>query len=421
MTEKSTNSASFRTRPGRTFTSHDAQFRSEPHPCYDAMRRSEQPVPNDDYGCRIFTRHVDVHAALKHKSLSVDARHTRPDSYMRRLAGTGVRESEGDTAYEPPLVLLDDPVHRHVRQLVSRAFNPRVIEAMSGRIEAIARGLIADIGSRTRIDFIADFAGPLPTMVILDMMGMPVARHDEFKRWSEDVLWGYDPERDDDRQTRLRTAFLQMGAAFREVIDERRRSPGEDLISAMIAGGDDTRGLTELQIVSLCTQLMVAGNVTTTDLIGNGLHALMSHPAELAWLRVHPEAVADAVEELLRFDCPITETARIPLEDTVVGGCPVRSGDTLMLSLAAANHDPERFDDPHVLRLERGAQEHLAFGNGIHVCLGAPLARLESRIAFREFLAVFAHIAPDEALVPRRRHLPFFRGFEALPIRVQRT
>ena len=186
-------------------------------------------------------------------------------------------------------------------------------------------------------------------------------------------------------------------------------------------GEDEPGALSELQIISLCTQLMVAGNVTTTDLIGNGLHGLLTHTDQLDWLRSHPQAIPDAVEEMLRFDCPITETARIPLRDAEVGGCPVHAGETLMLSLSAANHDPARFADPHVLHLGRDAGEHLAFGSGIHVCLGAPLARLESQIAFREFLSAFNHILPDSTREARRRHLPFFRGFETLPIRLRRT
>lgn len=412
----------FRTRPGRTFTSHEDGFRTDPHRCYDALRSAVEPACNDDYGCRVFTRYDDVHAALKKKTLSVDARRSHPDSYMRRVAGTGVRESIGDTAYEPPLVLLDDPEHRRIRQLVSRTFNPKRIDAMRDRIQTIARELIDNLGTRTTIDFIADFAGPLPTMVILDMMGMPTHRFRDFKRWSEDVLWGYDPERSEARQRRLRTAFLEMGQEFRTALEQRRKTPGNDLLSAMIAGtehGGTAGGLNELQIISLCTQLMVAGNVTTTDLIGNGMFALLNHPAQLAWLRAHPDRLPDAVEEMLRYDCPITETARFPTIDTVVGGCAVHAGDTLMLSLAAANHDGRRFADPHDLDLSRGGGEHVAFGSGVHVCLGAPLARLESRIAFREFLDAFDTIALDDERPPLRRALPFFRGFEVLPLSVR--
>jgi len=413
--------------PGRSLTSHDAGFRDDPQPRYDALRAAGGLVANRDYGCLIVTDYRRVQAALKHKAFSVDATRAAPDSYMRRVAGTGVRESQGDSAYEPPLVLLDDPTHRRVRQLVSKAFNPAVIEAMTPKIEAITRRLLEELGDRRDMDFIGDFAGPLPTMVILEMLGMPLAHAADFKQWSEDILWGYDPERGRDRQRRLRDAYLHMSSAFREAIDARRhggarQGGGSDLISRMLRRDDDGDDqLSELQIISLCTQLMVAGNVTTTDLMGNGLYALLTHPEELRWLRDHPEALEAAVEEMLRFDCPITETARIPTADTRLEGCPVAKGDTLMLSLAAANHDPERYHEPHALKLRRPSQTHVAFGSGLHVCLGAPLARLETRIAFREFLTRYPAIDLHPGRPPQRRHLPFFRGFETLPLQLPGT
>ncbi len=371
-------------QPGRALTSRDARFRADPHETYDAMRAAVEPVSSADYGCRIFTDFERVHSLLKHKSLSVDASLSRDGSYMRSAAGTGVKESVGDAAYEPPLVLLDDPAHRNIRQRVSRAFNPGVVEAMRPRIETLTHNLLAALGDQQQIDFVKDFAGPLPTMVILDMLGMPVARADDFKRWSA-------------------------------------HRPGDDLISRMLVGehGEDTaERLSELQIISLCTQLMVAGNVTTTDLIGNGMFALLTHPDQLAWLRARPSELENAVEEMLRFDCPITETARIPVTDTGISGCSVKQGETLMLSLAAANHDPDQFDAPHKLNLKREISQHVAFGSGIHVCLGAPLARLETAIAFRQFLTRYTTIELNPDQEPERRHLPFFRGFETLPLRV---
>ena len=405
--------------PGCEFTSHAESFRSSPHAFYDGLRQAQTLLTNRDYGCRVATRHQFVNAALKDKALSVDATRAQAESYMRRVAGTGVRESSGDTAYEPPLVLLDDPTHRRVRQLVSRAFNPAIIGAMQPRIEEIADTLLNRIGERQNVEFIHDFAGPLPTMVILDMLGMSLEDAHQFKQWSEDILWGYDPERGAHRQQRLRHAYLQMSGAFKAAISARRNEPGEDLISRMLVherGQAPGKSLTDLQIVSLCTQLMVAGNVTTTDLMGNGMYALLTHPDQLAWLRANPDRPHDAVEELLRFDCPITETARIPTENKTIAGCPVNANETLMLSLAAANHDPLQFEHPHELKLDRGVDQHVAFGNGIHVCLGAPLARLETQVALRKFLACFSEIQLDPLGELERRHLPFFRGFEQLPL-----
>ncbi|MEE4302395.1 MAG: cytochrome P450 [Pseudomonadales bacterium] len=406
---------------GRALTAHDDAFRDDPQPIYDTLRARAPRHRDAAYGRILLTRYDDVRHVVRDAGFGVDARRTHGDSYMRRVAGTGVAQSEGETAYEPPLVLLDDPGHRRIRKLVARAFDPKAVAAMAPRIEAIAAALIDAIGDRRAIDFVTDFAGPLPTQAILVMMGMEDAPVADFKRWSEDVLFGYDPHRGPEVQDRLRRAFVAMGGHFRAAVAARREQPGDDLISAMVRAQEDGDALTDLEIVSLCTQLMVAGNVTTTDLMGNGLHALLTHPRQLARLRSEPALMENAVEEMLRFDCPITETARIPFADTHVGDCPVRSGDTLTTSLAAANHDPAMFADPHAFDLARDAKAHLGFGSGIHVCLGAALARLETRIGLGAFLEAFPGIGLDPQRPPERRRLPFFRGFATLPLRVDRS
>jgi cytochrome P450 len=338
---------------------------------------------------------------------------------MRRVAGTGVTEGRGGSAYEPPLVLLDDPGHRRIRGLMTKAFNPGAIAAMRGRIETITTELLDALAGRRHIDFIEDFAGPLPTRVILEMLGLPGERCHDFKRWSEDTLMGYDPERGPDVQRRLREAYVAMAAEFRAVVAARREAPdGGDLISAMVRAQEAGDSLSDLEIISLCTQLMVAGNVTTTDLMGNGLYALLTHPEQLRRLQAQPDCMAAAVEEMLRFDCPITETARIATADAELNGCPVRAGDTLTASLAAANRDPAVFADPHRFELDRADNPHLGFGSGIHVCLGAPLARLETQIGLGAFLARYPDVALDETRSRPRRKLPFFRGFTALPLRL---
>lgn len=401
---------------GKALTSRDAAFRDDPHRFYDELREHQPRFADPSYARVLLTRYDDVNAALRHKAFGVDARNSREDSYMRRVAGTGVKESQGDAAYQPPLVLLDDPDHRRIRALMSKAFNPRSVEAMRGRVEAVTAELLDGLAGRREADFIADFAGPLPTQVILDMMGLSKASRDDFKRWSEDILMGYDPHREADIQRRLRDAYVAMAAAFREAVDARRREPGDDLISRMVLAQEQEERLSDLEIISLCTQLMVAGNVTTTDLMGNGLYALLTHPDQLARLTADLDLVDAAVEEMLRFDCPITETARIPLEDGELNGCPVQRGDTLTASLSAANHDPDAFDEPHRFRLDRAENRHLGFGAGIHVCLGAPLARLETQVAMRRLLERFPDVRLDESRARPRRALPFFRGFLALPI-----
>ena len=402
---------------GAALTARDPAFRDDPHAVYDLLR-SHHPVYHDpDYGRFLLTRYQDVRELLRHKRFGADARKANQTSYMRRVAGTGVNEGAGDSAYAPPLVLSDDPDHRRIRLLMSKAFTPRSVEAMEAAIRNVTDELLDRIGNREQIDFIADFAGPLPTRIIAAMMGIDRGHTDDLKQWSEAILRGYDPDRDLTAHRALRDAYLSASRLFRATVEARRRTPGTDLISAMVRARDEEDRLSDLEIISLCTQLLVAGNVTTTDLIGNGLNALLDAPDQLARLRAHPELMESAVEEMLRFDCPITETARIAGEDGELNGCPVNRGDTLTLSMAAANHDPATFKDPHRFDIERADNAHLGFGSGIHVCLGAPLARLEARIGMAAFLARFP--AVRRATAPaRRRDLPFFRGFETMPVRL---
>ena len=403
---------------GAALTARDGHYADDPDHFYDALREQAPLHVDEDYGRRLLTRYADVRAVLRAKDFGVDARKSLPGSYMRRVAGTGVAEAEGDAAYEPPLVLLDDPGHRRLRGLVSKAFTPRAVEAMRPRVHAIANALLDAIGDAGEADFIARYAGPLPTIVIAEMLGLEVAHCDDLKRWSDAILQGYDPERDAVVQRALRDSYLALSALLRDVVAARRRAPRADLITALVQAQEADDRLNDLEIISLCTQLIVAGNVTTTDLMGNGLHALLAHPDQLARLRAEPAMIDAAIEEILRYDCPLAETARIALVDTEVAGCPVKRGETLTVALGAANHDPARFARPHEFDLGRGENPHLAFGSGVHVCLGAPLARLEGTIGLQAFLERFPVLAPG-ATPPRRRRLPFFRGFESLTVRLR--
>lgn len=402
---------------GAALTSREPAFREDPDAVYDLLRAHDPLYRDAAYGRRLLTRFEDARTVLRSRDFGVDARQSLADSYMRRVAGTGVQEASGATAYEPPLVLLDDPAHRRIRGLMSKAFTPKAVTAMRPTIERLTREALDALPAAGEIDFIAAYAGPLPTRVIAAMMGLPDRDWTDLKRWSDAILMGYDPERDATVQRRLRESFLAMSAMFREALAARRRMPQDDLISAMVRAQEDRDRLSDLEIISLCTQLLVAGNVTTTDLMGNGLHALLKHPAELARLRAEPSLMPRAVDEILRYDCPLTETARIALIDTAVSGCPIAKGETLTVALAAANHDPAVFEAPHTFSLSRDASAHLGFATGPHVCLGAPLARLEGEIGLQAFIERFPRLQPGTTPA-QRRALPFFRGFERLPVRL---
>ena len=403
---------------GIELTPHHQDFLKNPQLIYDRIRTSQPQYQDSDYGRTLLTSFDDVRLSVRDKRFSVNAKFSREDSYVRRIAATGLDAATGDTAYEPPLVLLDDPDHRRVRSLMSKAFTPRAIENMRSRITTLANELLDKIddiiSGHGDVDLISDFAGPLPTRAILDMMGMHDASTTDFKRWSEDILMGYDPERNADVQNRLRSAYLCMSREFRNAVEIRRHTPRDDLISDMVRAQEEQDSLSDLEIISLCTQLMVAGNVTTSDLIGNGVFALINNPDEMQKLREDTALIESAVEEMLRFDCPIAETARIAKEDLSLNGCPISANDTVTASLAAANHDPQKFTNPHQFYIQRQNNDHLAFGSGIHVCLGAPLARLEAQVAISALLARYSSIQRHSTCKPERRVLPFFSGFTSL-------
>ncbi|WP_339830718.1 cytochrome P450 [uncultured Parvibaculum sp.] len=402
-------------RTGIGLTALDEAYREDLYRVLDEMR-SHDPVHRDRELGRIFlTRHDDVRAVLRDKTLHVDPRHALPDSYIRLITGASV---ETEDAFDPSMLFSDEPDHRRLRGLVSQAFNPRAIETMRGRIAAIAGELLDEMDGADEVDLIAAFAGPLPTMVIAEMLGVPLDRRDDFKRWSDDVVLGFDPIASEETKTRIHVSSEAMRSFFREMIARRRAALGNDLISDLIRAEAEGSSLDNDEIVSMCTLLLTAGNVTTTDLIGNGVHALIEHPGQLAKLRDNPDLIVNAVEEMLRYDTPVTDSGRLPHHDMTIGGCPVEAGRSLSTSLAAANHDPAVYPEPHKFDIERQDTHHHAFGCGTRMCLGAPLARLEAQIGIAMLVARFPDMTSGSK-PGRRRHLPSFRGFEILPVRLK--
>lgn len=401
---------------GIALTAMDPGFREDPHLTLDRLR-AEAPVHHDSELERLVaTRHDDVRRILRERDWGVDPRKSLPDTYFRLIAGATTEEELAE--YDPSMLLMDDPDHKRLRGLVSHAFNPKSIEAMRGRTEDLTEALLRELDGKGEIDLIKDFAGPLPTIVIADMLGVAVEDRDDFKRWSDDLVFGLHPLPDAETKQRIEDSSDAMRTYFEKTIAERRKEPKEDLLSDMIRAQDAGDALTDDEIVSNAMLLLIAGNVTTTDLVGNGIYALLSHPDQLAKLKANPDLIQNAVEEMLRFDSPVTDSGRMPLkEDSEVGGCPVKKGYGVTTSLAAANHDPSVYPEPHKFDIEREDTHHQSFGGGVHMCLGAPLARLEAQIGINAFLARFPNVALT-GTPGKRRDLPGFRGFETLPVKL---
>jgi cytochrome P450 len=378
----------------------------DPYPFFAEMRRIHPVVFDDQASCWSVFRHADVVAALGDH-----------DSFTNSTAGPGAMPDPGTRRFAS-LIAFDPPRHTQMRKLVSRAFTSSVVARLEGRITSIVDQLLGAVAATGQTELIADVAGPLPTIVIAELLGVPPADQASFRRWSDAVAeaataFVADPV---EGMRRLAEAFTPIEDYLRGAIAERRRRPTDDLISALIAAEIDGESLDELDLVAFCVLLLIAGNQTTTHLIGNAIHVLLGHPAELARFAAEPARAPVFLEELLRFDSPVIAVGRWLAHDRELGGQALRKGQRIMLWLGAANRDPAVFADPDRLDLERKPTHHAAFGYGAHYCLGAPLARLEARIALPAILRRLPELRLTEpaALEPTPGY--FLRGVVRLPL-----
>jgi hypothetical protein len=398
---------------GLQLTALDPVFREDPHEYLDRLRL-EDPVHRDAELGRLFlTRFEDVRAVVSNRSLSVDPRKAQPDSYFRRILAA----NEPLSAFEPSMLQLDDPDHKRIRGLVSQAFNQRAVDTFRPRIRAITDELLDALTGRDSFDVIAEYAAPLPIIVIAEMLGVEARDLAQFKRWSDARSQIFNIARTPEQTAELAAARQGLDDYFARAIDERRNRRGTDLISALVSAEEAEDRLTQREIVITCDLLLIAGNLTTTDLIGNGVLALLKHPDQLAKLRADPELVPNAVEEILRCDPPVVQTGRLALEPFEIGGIEVKAGEAMTASVLAAGHDPARHSDPHRFDIERADMSHLAFGGGAHFCLGAPLARAEAQIAIPLLFERFPTLRLDPQCAIDHKRVPVFNGLTALWVR----
>jgi len=394
---------------GIELTALDVTFRTDPHPVLARLRRDE-PVHHDGVINRwVLTRHEDVERVLRDRTMSLDPHKANEGTYMR--------------LFLPPLgqaanmLFSDPPDHTRLRALVNKAFTPRAVERLAPRIRWIIGELLDAVAGGESFDLIEAFAGPLPVIVIAEMLGIDPADRADFKRWSELDVRTFNPFLADGERAAVTSALGERDAYLRRVLARRRAEPRDDLLSALIAAEEVGDRLDDDEIVTMCELLLVAGNVTTTDLIGNGVWLLLRHPAELAKLRADPALIDHAVEEILRFESPVVQSVRLPTADVTIRGCPMRRGESVVVFLAAANRDPEVYPEPDRFDVTRRDVHHQSFGGGAHFCLGAPLARLEARLAIGALLERFPHLRlADEP--PVWRAVPVFRGLAKLRVLV---
>jgi pimeloyl-[acyl-carrier protein] synthase len=389
------------------FNPMDPEFVANPYPTYHRLR-AEDPIHHSALGFWVLTRYEDVVAVL------------RDPRFAKEAIAAYVAARFGLTAPGAGLSMLDrdPPDHTRLRGLVNKAFTPRVVEVLRPHIQQIVDGLLDRVEGTHAMDLIEDFAYPLPVIVICEMLGVPVADRERFKAWGVDIARGLDAimlPPDSDVSRRSGAARTALAEYFRELIADRRASPRADLLSGLIAAEEAGDKLSEEELLATCILLLVAGHETTVNLIGNGTLALLRHPAELRRLRDDPGLIGSAVEELLRYDGPVQRTARIPSEDVTIRGRTIDKGEMVMPFIGAADRDPAQFPDPDRLDITRADNRHIAFGWGIHFCLGAPLARVEGQIAINTLVQRLPKLALATDRPEYRQSLTL-RGLAALPV-----
>ena len=393
----------------------DPTYRADPHKVLDDLR-ARCPVHHDDLaGSFIFTRYEDVRGLVSDRSLWRDPLRADGDSRMGRAIEQipeGVPRSEASS-----ILTLDDPDHARIRQPLTQAFYARVAR-FRPEVERIVDEAIDRIDVSAPFDLMNTFCIPIPIDAIASILGVDHARLGEFRDWSEGLIQSLNPFRTPEQTAHMEKASAALTDYFTRTMDERRAAPRDDLISDMVRLQADGAPISDTELRINLTALLVGGNLTTTDLIGNAVWLLILNPAELAKLRADPALTAAVVEETLRYEPPVDATGRVASRDMEVCGRAVKTQQSLTFFLRAANRDPEKFEDPHRFDVTRAHVPHVAFGGGAHICIGAPLARLEAQIAIPRLFERLPKLRlADPEAPPVWRTLPFFRGLERLDLR----
>jgi cytochrome P450 len=397
------------------FNPFSPEFLADPYPQYARLREAGAVI-RTPFGGWMVTRYEPVDRLLRSAAFRTPRGYRDADD----PAGPPLFDPAGKLSLHRRLYLIfqSGDSHARLRKLVMKVFTPRAVRALAPRIEALVGELIAPTLERGAMEVIKDLAYPLPATVICELLGIPAADRDLNRKWAAAVAATIGPGASDAQIKAAEAAMPEWDAYIRELLAERRRNPGEALLDAMLAVEEDGTQLTEDEVAANATFLFLAGHETTTNLIGNGLHALLRHPDQLAKLYADPGLVENAIEELLRFAPPVQAAPRVALERTEIEGVTIEPEVPILAALACANHDPRRFDRPDELDVTRADPKPLSFGGGPHFCVGAALARLESKYAFEQLVTRTRGI---ELATERVTWRPSFalRGLAALPIALQ--
>jgi cytochrome P450 len=392
-------------------SAYDAEARDNPHPRLRALRDNCPVLRDEMVKTWLISRYDDVRATVNDRTFVRHPINAEEGSMTRMMVDPDDPEGRRSS-----ILFLDDPDHARNRLPLVKAFYAR-IKKMEPEIERMIDRVIEEAPESGQFDLMEEIAVPIPIMVIAYILGVDDSRLEEFRDWSEGVILGLNPMRSPEENAYMLASGEKLDAYFTELMEARRVAPRDDLISDMVKaqanGGDfdDDELRTNLQA------LLVGGNLTTTDLIGNGVWLFLQHADQLDALKQNPDLAANAVEEVLRYEAPVQATSRIVSEDREVAGCPMKKSQPVFMSLAAANRDPSKFENPEAFDITAKRASHISFGGGAHICIGAPLARIEAKRVYQKLFERYPNMSlPDQEIV--WRSLPFFRGIETLLVAV---
>lgn len=393
---------------------YDPAFAADPYPVYTRMRETS-PIHRvtlpDGRGAWLVTRYEDAAAVLRDKRFVKNWRNALGAEEVARVPPV----PEAVKLVKENMLYADPPDHARLRRLVSGAFTPDLADRMRPRVQEIANELLDAVKDKGRMDLCKHYAFPLPTIVIAEMLGLPAKDRDKFRDWTDAAASG-----DGTREylEKITPDMRDFAEYLRAVFERKREDPKDDLMSALARAGEPGDRLSEDELLGMAVALLVGGHENTANIIATGTLALLRHPEQFERLRTEPSLIDAAVEELLRYENPVEKaTERFAREDVAIGGTVIPKGEMVLVVLAAANRDPQRFPDPEELDVARADNKHLAFGKGIHHCLGAPLARVEARIAIGTLLRRMPNLrltVSPESLIWRPGLL--FRSLRSLPV-----
>jgi pimeloyl-[acyl-carrier protein] synthase len=368
-------------------TLKDPAVHADPYPKYAELRELGRLIPTI-FGGHVATHHSECFAVLRDARFSSSSRHQVGYEQFKEMVG---QIGLGDLfeMFDRVMLFADPPDHTRLRRLVSKAFTPRAIDDIRPRIAAIVEHQLDLAEAKGEMEIVEDLAFPLPVTVISEMIGVPIEDHLQLRRWTAEAVKLLDPNDDVMNMLPATGAVREMREYFDTLVEKRRSDLGDDLLSALIAAEDEGDRLTHDELIDTTILLFGAGHETTVNLISGGVLNLLRHPGQLARLQADPSLIASAVEELLRFGPPVQFTARTTTTDVELAGVPLAKGTDVIVMIAGANRDPELFDDPDTLDIGRKDNRHLSFGGGIHLCLGAPLARVEGQEAIGQLVRRF--------------------------------